>query len=252
MTPLSAAFWAVFLVSYFFQPVSELVIFRRLWGLPVRDIFPLLRKRLSNELLLGYSGEAYFYAWARQNAPMVTAPFGAVKDVAMLSAAVANVVTLILVAMCWPFLREVRLGVDGDLLVGSTAIITVGSLASMLFRRVLFSLSAPDLLFIALVHGVRILAYLALTATLWDMIMPAAPMSWWLLLVTLRMLVTRLPLIPNKDLVFAGCAALLIGRSADLTALVTLIAGLTLATHLVVGCGLAALDLAKSENSAVR
>ena len=97
MTPVSPLFWAVFLISYFFQPVSELVIFRRLWDLPGRAILPLLRKRLTNEVLLGYSGEVYFYSWARRNAQMVAAPFGAVKDVAILSAAVANVVTLVLV-----------------------------------------------------------------------------------------------------------------------------------------------------------
>ncbi|NIJ07787.1 hypothetical protein FHS31_001397 [Sphingomonas vulcanisoli] len=250
MTPVSPLFWAVFLVSYFFQPASEWVIFHRLWDLPKRAILPLLRKRLTNEVLLGYSGEVYFYTWARRNAAMVTAPFGAVKDVAILSAAVANVVTLVLVAACWPLLNGIKLGFDGEMITGSAAIITVGSLATMLFRRFLFSLGTRDLLFIAGVHLVRIIANLALTAALWAMIMPSAPLSWWLLLVTLRMLVSRLPLIPNKDLVFAGLAAFMIGRETDTTALVSLIAGLTLAAHLAVGAGLGALDLAGASEEA--
>ena len=250
MTPVSPLFWAVFLLSYFFQPASEWIIFRRLWSLPGRAIIPLLRKRLTNEVLLGYSGEVYFYGWARRNAQMVAAPFGAVKDVAILSAAVANVATLVLVAACWPLLSALKLGFDGELITGSAAIITVGSLVPMLFRRFLFSLGTRDLMFIAGVHLVRILANLLLTAALWEIIMPSAPLHWWLLLVTLRMLVSRLPLIPNKDLVFAGLAAFLIGREADMTALVSLIAGLTLAAHLAVGAGLGALDLAGAEEKA--
>lgn len=249
MTPVSPLFWAVFLVSYFFQPVSELLIFRRLWDLPNKAILPLLRKRLSNEVLFGYSGEAYFYAWARKNAPMVTAPFGAVKDVAILSAAVANVVTLALVALCWPLLANLKLGFDGEVITGSAAIITLGSLLPMLFRKMLFSLGARDLLFISGVHLVRIIAGLVLTAALWAIILPTAPMSWWLLLVTLRMLVSRLPLVPNKDLVFAGLAAFMIGRDTDMTALVSLVAGLTLVAHLAVSAGLGALDLTAPEES---
>lgn len=250
MTPVSPLFWTVFLVGYFFQPVSEWVIFNRLWNLPGRAIVPLLRKRLSNEVLLGYSGEVYFYSWARRNADMATAPFGAVKDVAILSAAVANVVTLVLVAACWPLLNGLKLGFDGELITGSAAIITVGSLATMLFRRFLFSLGTGDLLFISGVHLVRILVTLGTTAILWAIILPTAPLTWWLLLVTLRMLVSRLPLIPNKDLVFAGLAAFLIGRETDTTALVSLIAGLTLAAHLAVGAGLGALDLAGASEEA--
>ncbi|WP_174273300.1 hypothetical protein [Sphingomonas bacterium] len=249
MTPVSPLFWTVFLLGYFFAPASEWVIFRRLWDLPARGIVPLLRKRLSNEVLLGYSGEVYFYSWARRHAALVAAPFGAVKDVAILSAAVANVCTLVLVAACWPLLRGLHLGFDGALITGSAAIVTLGSLATMLFRRFLFSLPRRELAFIALVHLVRIVASLVLTAILWALILPSAPLTWWLLLATLRMLVSRLPLIPNKDLVFAGLAAFLVGHETDVTSLVSLIAGLTLAAHLAVAAGLGALDLAAPDEA---
>ncbi|MGO8609832.1 hypothetical protein ACC848_43530, partial [Rhizobium johnstonii] len=50
----------------------------------------------------GYSGEAYFYAWARSRARMVAAPFGAVKDVSILSAIAGNTITLTLFAFAVP------------------------------------------------------------------------------------------------------------------------------------------------------
>ena len=59
-------------------------VYCRRWGIPLSGFVALLKKRIANDVVLGYSGEAYFYAWARQNAKMVAAPFGAVKDVSVL------------------------------------------------------------------------------------------------------------------------------------------------------------------------
>ncbi len=238
MTPVLPSFWIIFLVGYFFGPVSEWVIFRRLWALPTRGLFPLLRKRLSNELLLGYSGELYFYSWARRNASLVAAPFGAVKDVAMLSAAIGNFSTLILIGACWPSLRNLQLGVSGRLMITSAAIVMTVSLATLLFRRILFTLPPRDLVFISAVHFVRTLVGLVTTATLWVLVLPVIPISLWLILVTMRMLVSRLPLVPNKDIVFAGIAAFWVGSHSDVAALLYLITGFTLTAHLVVAAAL--------------
>ena len=49
-----------------------------------------LKKLIGNELLLGYVGEVYFYDWARRHVKMEGSPFGAVKDVAILSALAGN------------------------------------------------------------------------------------------------------------------------------------------------------------------
>ncbi|MGE5721097.1 MAG: hypothetical protein ACM3YM_01440, partial [Sphingomonadales bacterium] len=94
LIPSSPGFWLVFAAAYFTTPFSEWIIFRRLWRLPPSGFLALARKRIGNEILLGYIGEVYFYAWARKRAQLTGAPFGAVKDVAILSALVGNAVTL--------------------------------------------------------------------------------------------------------------------------------------------------------------
>jgi hypothetical protein len=68
-------------------------------------------------------------------------------------------------------------------------------------------------------------------------------MQWWLLLSALRLLLSRLPLLPNKDIVFAGLAVFLIGHDVQIGALMTMMASLILATHLMVGLGLVASDI---------
>jgi hypothetical protein len=68
-------------------------------------------------------------------------------------------------------------------------------------------------------------------------------MQWWLLLSALRLLLSRLPLLPNKDIVFAGLAVFLIGHDVQIGALMTMMASLILGTHILVGLGLVASDI---------
>ena len=79
--PSLPSFWLLFFAYYFSGPVSEWFIYRRLWHIPLSGFGALIRKLISNEILLGYLGEVYFYAWARRSAEIQNAPYGAIKDV---------------------------------------------------------------------------------------------------------------------------------------------------------------------------
>ena len=105
----------------------------------------LLRKKVYNELLLGYLGEAYFYTWARRRVSLDAAPFGAVKDVAILSAMAGNGVTLALLVVMLPMLGSSRLGLDTRMLVLSLGVVLVISVATMIWRRRVFSLPRGEL-----------------------------------------------------------------------------------------------------------
>ena len=56
IVPTSPWIWLVLAASYFAGPVADWVIFRKLWSIPLSGIFPLLKKLIGNELLLGYVG----------------------------------------------------------------------------------------------------------------------------------------------------------------------------------------------------
>lgn len=235
MLPTSPLFWLVFLISYALTPFSEYVIFRRLWALPVEGIYALLRKRLSNELLLGYVGEVYFYSWAREHGSVTNAPYGAIKDVAVLSALAGNIVTLFLLLPALPLLASHEGVIDAQLMTWSVAIVGGTSALALLLRKRLFSLPKEERRFILAMHFVRIIGSLALTALLWHLVLPEVSLSWWFLMVTLRQLLSRLPLLPNKDVMFAGLAVLLIGPHVAISSLMALMAGLMLAAHLLTG-----------------
>jgi len=61
--------------------------------------------------------------------------------------------------------------------------------------------------------------------------LPGVSIGMWMFLAAGRLLVSRLPLVPNKDLLFANAAILLIGQDQALSELVAFTAALTLLLH---------------------
>jgi hypothetical protein len=239
LMPTSPTFWGLFAISYLIGPASDWLIFHRLWGVGASAFGALTRKLIYNELLVGYLGEVYFYGWARRNFKFVTTPFGAVKDVALLSAVAGNLTTLVFLAVAFPFVKLLPLH-DHVLAIGFSLAFVIGtSLAVMLLRGSIFSLEKGELKAVFAVHLFRILATTILSAVLWHLVLPDVALGWWLILVTIRLLISRLPFVPNKDVVFAGIAVLALGGEVELSALMALMAGLILATHLLVALSFA-------------
>ena len=251
MVPVTIGFWLTYALYYLANPISEWVIFRRLWRLPPTGIIPLLRKKVSNELILGYLGEVYFYSWARRHSQIASAPFGAIKDVAILSAMVGNLVTLAMFAAGAPLFSalysQVDLSISQRTVVLSLAFLALTSTLVLFLRRQILSLPLRELMFIAAVHVLRIIASIGLLALLWHLALPDVPLVWWSLLALLRQLVSRLPFVPNKDVVFASIAIFLLGEDTQLGALMALIAAIVLATHLVVALALGIAGLVRKE-----
>lgn len=251
LLPTSFAFWIAFIVYYMLGPVSEWLIFRRLWQLPPAGIVPLLRKKVSNELVLGYLGEVYFYSWARRHGNLTAAPFGAIKDVAILSAMAGNAITLVMMAVGFPLLYGLADGLDLDLsqrtLAFSVAFMAVSSIMVLALRRRVLSLPRDELVFVLAMHSIRIVAGAGVLALMWHLALPQVGLVWWVLLSLLRQLVTRLPFVANKDVVFASMAIFFVGGETMIPALMALVAGLVLVMHLAVAAGTGIYALVEKE-----
>jgi len=233
--PDSPWFAPTLLALYLALPVADWIIFRRLWRLPV-DGFPVLvGKRISNELLMMYSGEVYFYLWARRRTGLTTAPFGTIKDVNILSALAGNALALLLLAIAYPFVTELEMGRYANAALASAGVMLGGSMVILLASRRLFTLPLPRLAEIFAIHLARLVAGVLLCALLWHLALPDAPIGLWIALSTLRLLVGRLPLVPNKELLFAAIAAFLVGDEADVVALIGLTSTAMLLLHIVFG-----------------
>lgn len=241
--PHDPRFYLCFALLYMSLPVGDYIIFRRLWRIPPEGLIALIKKRIANEVVFGYSGEAYFYAWARQRAQMVAAPFGAIKDVSILSAIAGNAITLGMTALALPFGIGLLQPHEFRTLVGSTLLVIGMSLPFLIFSKRVFSLPRPTLWWIFMVHVLRLIAGSVLIALTWHFAMPEVSIGMWLLLSAGRLLASRLPLVPNKDLLFANFAILMIGQGEALANLVALTAAMMLVVHVIVICVFGVVDV---------
>ncbi|GAA0307779.1 hypothetical protein GCM10009087_17250 [Sphingomonas oligophenolica] len=248
--PHNPLFYIAFALLYMSSPAGDYIIFRRLWGIPLSGFAALLKKRIANDVVLGYSGEAYFYAWARQNAKMVAAPFGAVKDVSILSAIAGNTVTLAMIAVALPWGLHLLTAPQLSTLETSAAITFAMSLPFLIFSKRVFSLPRGKLWWIFGVHCLRLISGSVFIAFAWHYALPTVSIGMWLILAAARLLVSRLPLVPNKDLLFANFAILLIGSDAALSDLMAMTAALVLLVHVALIGSFSLHGLLRTKNDA--
>jgi len=246
LVPITPLFWGVFVTAYFVGPVTDWLIFRHLWNIPVSGFFALMRKQVTNNLLPSYSGEVYFYAWARKRTELTGAPFGAIKDVAIISAVTANLVTLIMLGLAYPLFGSLLGGVQIKTFALSIGFVTLSSLIVMIFRGRLFSLPRPKLWYVTAIVLLRIVTGTFCVALMWHLILPNVDLGWWLLLATIKLLLSRLPFVPNQDGLFASVAIALIGQFQPVTQLVAMVSIAFLLTHIGFGVILGVADLVRA------
>ena len=208
--PTTPWFYVTILVMYVTLPLAEALIYGAAWGTTPRQCLPvLLRKRVLNTDVVGYSGEVYLLAWAKQRLGASTRALAMViKDNLVLSSALSLSTAAVLLAS---LLLTGQVAVLEALnnpapvyLVGGGLALT-GVLALLVrFRRTLFFLPARTVLFVASVHGARFLANYVLQVVQWWVVAPEAPFSAWATLLALFVVMNRIPLLPSRDLLFAG------------------------------------------------
>ncbi len=248
--PQDPVFWAV-LIAYWAAPIiSDFVIYRRLWAIPYEGLIALARKQVGNALLFDLLGEAYFYGWARRKVKMETSPFGAVKDVTILSALVGNAVTLVLIALAWPYIHSLDIGATGQAIAAAIGVVMAVSVLVILFGKRLFSLTKGQLWWVSLVHLLRVMATTGLIALAWSRYDPQIALGTWALLATAKLAASRLPLFVNAEVIFASIVVWFLGKDSAIEQVVGVVTILTLLIYLVAAAILAVGDLVTPSRAA--
>lgn len=240
--PANPLFYLLVAMSYMATPVTEFVIFRRWWPLTLRALSVFSKKRVLNEAIFGYSGDAYLFLWAKKalGARDVGAgPLAAVKDVAITSALAGNVATLLMLGLALslgggPAVEQAFSGAAMRPIGFGFAFVISVSMGILLFSRKVMSLPARENFQIFLLHCGRLLAGSALLFLAWIIALPSVPVGTWIVLGALRMVVTRLPFLPNKELLFAAISVSLTGSAApEVAALMAAAGALHLISHVI-------------------
>ena len=245
ITQMPLAVWPAMVLLYLTQPICDFAVYRRTWNLPLSGFGVLLRKNVINEIVLGYSGQAYLYVWARRTSGPDVAPFAAIKDASIISALLGNLLTLVLTAVSVTQLTELGLVKQLGPALWSGLIPIAISIGLVAFGRWVFSLSPRLLLFVTGAHALRIVVSTALTVMIWRLALPEVTSELWLVLMAVRYLVSRIPLLANKDLVFGNLMVFLLGPQAPVAVLLAALALATLLMHLGVILILGAVTLVR-------
>lgn len=230
--PWSPLFWLAFLVFILVSPLTEWLMLRHLLRAPLSGVWVILRKMVYNDMLLSYLGDAYLFTWIRRELGHVKAPFAVVKDMAIVSAFMGSVTTLAAIFLAWPLIPQVE-GRATTLMLALALPLASGGLIA-LFRGALLSLPRPEILFIAAACAFRILAQTGAAIVMWTSLLPQVPLSTWVMLATIRMIATRLPLVPNKDLAFAAVTVALIAPHGGIAPMIVMTTSLVLVANMLI------------------
>lgn len=234
--PETPYFYLTVLVMYFILPVSESLIYGMAWDVPPRHCMPvLLRKRVLNVDVLGYSGEVYLFAYARDHVKRSAREIALViKDNLILSSLI-SVSTAIVLLVGLLLSGQVALEAFLDrpapgYVAGAAFVLVLGVGLLVRFRGAIFHLSEALLGKIAGVHAARFLLGYALQVVQWWVVLPDAPFSAWATLLVVFVVTNRIPFLPSRDLVFAGAG---IELSSALGVPVATVAGMLLVRSVI-------------------
>ncbi|MEL6359564.1 MAG: hypothetical protein AAFR21_00660 [Pseudomonadota bacterium] len=210
--PTSIWFYVFFLLRYFALPLSEIPTYELVWDKPLWRYFSaFVRKRVYNFAVMGYSGEAFFTLWARRRLGLPDKVIlTGVKDNNLLSALVSNLATVILIVIL-AVSGGLKPGLDalpGSRILFSLAFLSAFSLsiAVIIFRNKLMDLPKGIMPKLVGIHAGRMVIILFLHAAMYAAALPGAPLLAWFMFIALQLVISRIPFVPNQDLVFLTAA----------------------------------------------
>lgn len=210
--PASPWFYVFLMLKFLALPIAETFVYQIIFERPLYAHFPaFVRKRVYNNAVAGYSGEAFLALWARRRLGVADLDaVVAVKDSNILAAFSSNVTTVALIVWLAASgaLAPAAAAIPGGaalFAVAFAAAVTFGVIA-IVFRRKLVSLSTGKTLGILGVHALRQGAQLAIYAALYASAIPSAPVATWFVFIALQYVITRIPFLPNQELIYLGAA----------------------------------------------
>jgi hypothetical protein len=229
--PVNPLFYLLFVLFYLWLPVSEIIAYRVIWPLDVRRSLPIfIKKRIYNREVFQYSGEIYFFTWAREQVDRSSVDVAKnIRDQNIVSSVASTLVALVLVAG-FAYVGEVSLAdwigrQDISLPIGAAGV-TIGLVALIIwFRKRIFAMAPRTALLVFGVHSARFVFEQVLQIGMWAVAIPEVPLRVWCTYAALSLVISRIPLVTNRDLLFASISITL---AAGMTVPVEAVAALML------------------------
>lgn len=206
--PVNIWFYVIYIPLFFILPISEIFIYRVLWTVPRKKLWTaLLVKKVFNHDILGYSGEVFLFWWARQQLKLKDSRIiRDIKDNNVISVVVSMLATLTALLLFLStnpdiFNKWYKKVPNSQWIFIGISLVIIGALIYK-FRSRIFSLPLKTSMSIFSIHLIRHLIVFILQVYQWHVVLPNIPMYVWFTFMAVLMTVTRLPFLPNVDLLF--------------------------------------------------
>lgn len=203
--PREPWFYVIFLVLYFTLPITEQYIYRLSLNFSFWEGFKIFtKKKVLNDEILGYSGEAYFYAWAKKHLNESSKTIlGFVKDNTILSA-LASTFTAIVLLTIFAGVMQVNLfqWINKKILIIGGLTLLVILFFLLRSGNSILSVDKKTAWKIFLIHELRIFWVYTLEILTWIVVLPSVAIFVWFSFLSVRIITSRIPFLPNRDLLF--------------------------------------------------
>lgn len=221
--PVQPLFYFLAFILFIQLPLIEVVIYRLSWvfnGLKAIPVFFI--KTVYNKHVMGYSGELYFFVWAQKNISLPAKQiFRTVMDNNILSTLASTFVAILLLSVFF-FTGQIRpitdlIETDNIYVFASLILIVVLGILLIRFRRFVIVMPVKTALGVFSIHTVRLIIMHAVNVWMYYIVLPDTPLYVWFTLLSIEIILSRIPLLPNRDLIFTGIGISVAG-TLDMTA----------------------------------
>lgn len=218
--PVQPLFYILFLVLFFQLPLFEVFIYRLSWYFDALKSIPIfLIKRVYNKDVLGYSGEVYFFAWATKSLRKKKSEvFHIIKDNNIISSVASTLMSIGLLSaflftgqikiIDWIANQSLIYFIAGILLVAILLILFIK------FRHYVISMPQKTAFKIFGIQMGRLLLVQTLNLLMYYVVLPGVPFYIWFTYIAIEIILSRIPFLPSKDLIFVGISISIAGPLA--------------------------------------
>ncbi len=216
--PSSPLFYFFLACSYVTLPLMESLMYGRIWSLkPMQLFYPMVKKKIYNQEVLGYSGEIFLYAWAKSKLEESSKDIlHAIKDNVIISSITSTVVAFSLLGFYLYAggisLKSLLGDRVGGFLVFSILCLIVLVVLVVFFRKSILFLSKNIVRFLFGIHTTRLLLTQIFLILQWNSVLPEVALTTWFTYLAILIIISRIPFIPSKDLFFMGAGIELSSR----------------------------------------
>lgn len=208
--PTHPGFYLLFLFIYFLLPFAEIIAYKIIWNLKFIKSIPIfIKKRIFNKDVMGYSGELVLMQWAVSSKSVNgKEAFKDIRDMNIISSAASTLVALgiliIFIAtgtirvMDYLFSRSIW-----DYVI-ALFFVTLLLLTAYRFRSYLFSMPLKPAAKVFSIHFIRMLLVYCAQIFQWHLVLPDISLEVWFTFLSINIVISRIPFIPNHELVATG------------------------------------------------